>query len=143
MDVTNTIERCYGFLEHDFGCRVVETRRGDPVEAVTYANETTFVRVTLERDVELYVQFGPLRDGAVPPYGPGWYDVLMLVDAMNEPRPDCVTPGFARGDLQRCLEEHADALRRAGSDVLNGDFEVVPELQAMIRANLENQHPRG
>ena len=135
---TRRIKRLFGFLVEDFDCRMVEAVRGTATH-VTYANRATFVRPTVERGIEIYVQFGPLRDGTVPPYGPGWYDILDLAAARGEPVA-ATSVAVGRRELERCLGEHADVLRRSGRDVLRGDFSVLPRLDAVQRARLETQH---
>lgn len=126
--VIRGIEAIFGFLVAEYGCRVVDRHDGSWVQ-VSYENSTTFVKVMVDRDVDVFVQFGPLEDESPLPRRSG-YDILLLANARSVPWPKCAQDGFPTFDLKTCLTEHADLLRKIGADVLSGDFSVLPELAA-------------
>lgn len=138
-DFVEVARDVFRFLENDYGFVLDPAGKSDDkwTADVRFKNETTFVDVNLERrDSQIILFVGPLHEGQVPPRPRDWFDLggLLLVRGIPFPthrgRLTKIRNGAGR---KRELEEWGVALRIAAEDLLQGDFEVVPLLNGIIR----------
>jgi hypothetical protein len=120
--------RAFGFLEHDFGARLHESRGRGRAGRVAYRSATAFVHVGREaREPDLVVELGPLEGGT-----PGRAIPLSAVlEARGAAIPaDDDLPGWAA------------ALRAHATPMLDGDFSRLEDVDAVLerrRAEMEAQ----
>lgn len=77
-----------------------------------------------------------LKEGEVPPYGRGWFDVADLVDIVGG---QDVSLRTDKRELDRAVKKMRDLISRYCGSVLNGDFSVLPEIEEVQRRRAENQ----
>lgn len=138
-DFVEVARDVFHFLETDYGFALDQAGESDDrwTADVRFRNQTTFVDVNLERrDSQIMVFLGPLQDGEVPPRPTHWFDLGFLLLVRGIPFPTHrgrLTKIRNAAGRKRELEEWGVALRVAAGDVLQGDFEVLTLLNAIIR----------
>lgn len=143
---TRIVREVFLFLESEYGARVT-TSKGVWVEAVTYVNATTAVRVTLEpHEVGIFVNLIRLRDGVIPEYPIfikkettlDWYSLRDIVSHRDQSLELAVSLSEGTFDppeseIRGIVEPMARAMKKRCRDVLEGDFGVFDELEPIVK----------
>jgi hypothetical protein len=135
----------FSFLENQLQFKVSSERLTEDLLTVTYTGAQSFVVVKLdEREPQIFVDIGRIRNGKIPPY-PIFveneteldrFDLLDLIGVRSGQAPDDdgrLSGVFRKREIRRKLGQFAEELRRKGMDVLDGDFTVFPMLEDRVR----------
>ena len=124
-------KRSFQFLMDEYGCQIVKSGKHAAGAAMTYANSTTGVKVSLEpRENAIFVYLIQLRDGKIPAYldaPDGWVyldAVLSLKNPNLKVRQKAFGDWLKPKDIDAVLAHYANALRTYGQEVLSGDFTI-------------------
>jgi hypothetical protein len=134
----------FGFLEKEFGFALRSSETTSYGSHVTYTNQTTGVRVSLEpREGGIFVELSRLADGELPSV-PIFIesdsvlnsfdldDILLLRSAPTGKQLD-TSSALTADEIERELERYASALRAYAPDILWGDFELFPQLASLVK----------
>ena len=108
---------------------------------VIYFNATTAIEVIFEvRDQLIYVNIHHLINGEIAkPYAEKsknsfYLDNLLKIRNTNLPPFSFGGGGrwLSTSEIEDTIEKSADALRTYAADILQGDFSILPEIQALI-----------
>jgi hypothetical protein len=130
--------QAFQFLEDDFGCQVTFTECLPAEAMVIYQNQTTAVECYLEiRDGRVYAMLCRLVDGKMPDFAGGQRTAnccdLDAVIKVRAPHLAVEQPFMFPLPIPRlveALEKYAHAMRECATDVLQGDFQVLDEIDA-------------
>jgi hypothetical protein len=146
------IRDAFQFLQADHGFQIWEIVKNNYGCFVMYKGEHVAIRVSDEiYDGGIFVRFYKLKDGKIPPY-PIFFDrdaEYLIFDFSN--LLILRTGSFIEQDSRRIYEESdyvketlrrfAEAIKRHASDVLKGDFSVLPAIKRLvIRRAKELEH---
>jgi len=139
----NACDECFGFLR-SFGFQA----KANKVEAGTfikiYQNETTAVEVSLEwMEQYLYVRLCQLVAGKIKEnptiikqdtklYCFNLENLLLLTDPALIVKPD-TNQELTFSQLEKTLCHYAGAVEKYAFGVLNGNFEVFPQLERVVK----------
>jgi hypothetical protein len=134
-------KRRFAFLEQRFGFQTRKHVQDNFGCFVLYQNATTGVRISFGRDGMIYVTLYKLQDGELPKY-PVFFSpradflVFDLNDllAVRGQQPIHQNPRTIAADanFEKTLTTFAEQLATHASDVLRGDFGVLPEIQKVV-----------
>jgi hypothetical protein len=134
-------EQEFDYLCTEFGCRRHSRYRLRGYE-IYFWNRTTGVQIIYILRDPLFVRLCQLPQGKFPPakneHGGylriPWFnllDIMYLKGTQPKPTPDEVLYGVPSLGI---IHEHAQWLREYASDLLSGDFSLVPALRKLLEA---------
>lgn len=131
----------FGYLDTDYGFRLISTGSSGPGAWVTYENETTRVTVNWELGSAPWVEIGRLEvrgNALVQPASIGLHLVLRergrpLLDELDVPR------DLSTAEITEMTRTRAVALHEFGRDLLCGDFSAFPRLQKKAERELRDR----
>jgi hypothetical protein len=134
----------FGFLEKGCGFALRSSERTSYGSHVTYSNQTTGVRVSLEpREGGIFVELSRLVDGELPSVpifiesdsvlnSFDLNDIILLRSAPTGKQLD-TSSALTADEIESELERYASALRDYAPDILRGDFELFSQLASLVK----------
>jgi hypothetical protein len=153
-DIFATLARDkFQFLETLHGCQIIDVEKSNYGCIVWYKNSSVAIRVSYEiYDDGIFVTIYRLRDDGQIPEHPIFFDpsaaflTFDLNDLIRVRGGERLSKGsesmYDRAALAKTVEEYANALKSHASDVIDGDFSILPQIKEIVarRAKeLENE----
>lgn len=141
----NTCQKEFQYLIDKFNCRVISKSLTNYSSTIIYKNNTTAIEISYEpREEYIFVLLMRLVDGVVPGYPIFIYQetklhVFYLDDLLGIRNPSLIISRklagvpFTNSDIGKMLKRYALALRKYGSDILNGDFIIFSDLEKIVK----------
>lgn len=143
--LTEVIDAAMSPLVRRFGLEVVRQEEGSQYAAILYANATTGLEVAVARtDMRPFLMIYELENGKIMQEIPivsgnpnriKGFDVdgLLLVRAVTNSPVGKMFSEWSDRAIARLLGQYATVLGSEASDVLTGNFEIFPRLDALVR----------
>lgn len=140
-------EKEFRFLVDEFGFKKKANKTDVEVYRLHYETKTTAVEIGFEwRDQYINVLLGR-RDKKPPERMPrpedellafSLEDLLKLRTGKYAIDQDRFGKALTRKDIKEILNTYARGLREHGTDVLQGDFSIFPELEKIVRKRMKD-----
>lgn len=145
----------FSFLESEYNFRLSICNREDWGYNLIYMNDTTGVKITYEyREAYIFIMLYRLVDGSLQEnprsiedntilYGYGLDDII----SMSNPK-DLIMPAYEYGEQSKYYDKEkglhlytsafSNNLKVYGKSVLNGNFEIFPRLDEIVKERVRN-----
>ena len=141
-DFEKHVRREFQFLIDDYRCQIIDVEKNNYGCLVWYKNQSTVVRVSLELyDGGMFVTVYKLKDGSIPEYPvvfdpAGEFSIFDLNDLAILRTGKKVEQDakliYKKEYLQTKVQEFATTLKMNATDVLSGDFTVLPQIKERV-----------
>jgi hypothetical protein len=114
----------FDFLITDYGCELVSIFAHMPECAIKFRNETTGIEVHYEWEAEIWIVLERLkRKGMVERIGLDYLAMKCCPQRVVRQK----SP-FSNDEIERILNDYANLLKECAKNILEGDFQVFPEI---------------
>lgn len=127
----------FGFLKNELGYEADGVSMHMPEISAQFHNQTTEVTIIYEIGSAPWVRLGNRRQRSEPDFS------LELLIEERSPKNlafSCEAAEPGTEVFRACLKAKAEALRNLGSDVLRGDFGILPKMRVRLKENEERRN---
>ena len=139
----------FGFLEREWGCRVVVSGAGTPDIVVLFLNRVVGIEITFMDEARLMLFVLVLRRGKVPPYF-GWSEPYrgfdldeFILTADPSWKRDVGAVTDTPEQIEAFLRPYAEALRLHGGSLMRGDPVLLDRMRVGYRRHSVDRLVQG
>jgi hypothetical protein len=128
----NMIDKAFWGLEAKFGFKKIATNYVDRTCTVQFKNATTEILINYELGNTPWVEISDINNPENKTTL-GWLLVELGVDKAPKPEQAFHPTTLSEGTLEPILQKMGQQVTDLGSDLLKGDFTILPKLQARAK----------
>jgi hypothetical protein len=131
-DFEAMVDKAFWGLEAKYGFKKTETTYMDRTCRILFENATTAVRLIYELGSKPWLEIADVHDAANKSTL-GWLLVELKKDDPPTPAQAFQHDGLRRDELDPALQKMGQEIVEYGADFLNGNFAMMPKLQARAK----------